>query len=89
MVRSYKVGASPTLEETIAARHPDIKPYELSWSSEIMSSCRGYVRVTVLVPKKKNRDAVTYSFDVDLTGPSIHPTDPTTIEILSKLGKKG
>jgi hypothetical protein len=81
MVQSYRaVPKGPTIADAIHARHPDVKDYEVSWSSEIVSSCRGYVRVSAVVPP-----STTYAFDVDLTGPSIHPTDPSTIDILRSL----
>lgn len=86
IVREYRANeAGPTIQEVILSRHPDVKRFELSWSSEIVSSCYGFVRVSAYVPKKKDRPPVTYSFDVDLTDPSIHPTDPKTIEILKAL----
>ena len=82
MVRDYRARPDgPTITDAILARHPGTKDYDLSWTSEIMSSCYGYLKVTAYVPKEKT----TYAFDVDLTGPSIHPTDPTTIEILKSL----
>jgi hypothetical protein len=82
LVREYRAKTEgPTIEAAILARHPEAKDFDLSWSSEIVSSCRGYVRVSGYVSKAK----VTYAFDVDLTGPSIHPTDPTTIEVLRAL----
>lgn len=86
MVKGYRaLPKGPTIEDAILARHPEVKDYDLSWSSEIVSSCYGHVRVTCYVPKKQDREPVTYAFAVDLTGPSIHPTDPTTIEILKSL----
>jgi hypothetical protein len=80
MVREYRaVPKGPTITQAILARHPGKQDHDISWSSEIVSSCQGYVRVTGHLPPQK------YAFDVDLTGPSIHPTDPTTIEILRSL----
>lgn len=88
IVREYRANkAGPSIQDAILTRHPDVKAFELSWSSEIVSSCYGFVRVSAYVPKKKVRPAVTYSFDVDLKGPSIHPTDPKTIEILKALSE--
>jgi hypothetical protein len=81
MVREYRaIPNGRTISDAIEARHPTAKDYDISWTSEIVSSCRGYVRVSAYVPP-----STTYAFDVDLTGPSIHPTDPTTIEILKSL----
>jgi len=80
MVQEYRaVPKGLTITDAILARHPDKKDYDIAWNSEIVSSCQGYVRVSGSLPP------ATYAFDVDLTGPSIHPTDPTTIEILRAL----
>ena len=80
MVREYRAKPDgPTITQAILARHPGKQEHDISWSSEIMSSCQGYVKVSAYLPPN------TYAFDVDLTGPSIHPTDPTTIEILRSL----
>jgi hypothetical protein len=80
MVREYRaVPKGPTITDAIVARHPGKHDYDISWNSEIVSSCQGYVRVSGYLPP------ATYAFDVDLTGPSIHPTDPTTIDILRAL----
>ena len=80
MVREYRaIPKGLTIEEAILARHPEKEDHDISWSSEIVSSCQGYVRVSAYLPP------ATYAFDVDLTGPSSHPPDPTTIEILPAL----
>jgi hypothetical protein len=80
LVRDYRAKPNgPTITEAILARQPDKNDHDISWSSEIVSSCQGYVRVSAYLPPN------TYAFDVDLTGPSIHPTDPTTVEILRSL----
>ena len=80
LVRDYRaMPKGPTITDVILARHPGKKADDISWSSEIMSSCQGHVRISAYLPPK------TYAFAVDLTGPSIHPTDPTTIEILQSL----
>ncbi len=75
----------PTIPRAIVKRHPGVEENELSWSSEITSSCFGTVRVSAYVPRKGNAPSTTYAFDVRLTDPSIHPTDPTTVEILKSL----
>jgi hypothetical protein len=86
LVKSYRaIPNGPTIPELVEARHRDAKPYDISWSSEITSGCLGIVRVSAYVPKTNERAATTYAFDVRLTDPSIHPTDPTTIEILKSL----
>jgi hypothetical protein len=84
IVRGYKQD-SRTLLEQIRARHPGVEPDEISWSSEILSSCLGHVRVYANLPAKGGRPAETFAFDVDLGGPSVHPTDPKTVEILRAL----
>ena len=86
LVKDYRaVEDGLSIEEAILSRHTGVKRHHLSWSSEIISSCLGHVRVSALIPKQTKLPATTYSFDVDLTGPSIHPTDPKTIEILKAL----
>jgi hypothetical protein len=86
LVRSYRASPTgPTIPQAIIARHPDVKEHEISWSSEISSGCLGNVRVSAYVPKKAGRPANLYAFDVRLTDPSIHPTDPQTVEILKSL----
>jgi hypothetical protein len=84
IVRDYKQG-SRTLVSEIRARHPGVEPDEISWSSEIRSSCLGHVRVYANLPEKGGRPAESFAFDVDLGGPSVHPTDPKTVEILRAL----
>jgi hypothetical protein len=86
LVMTYKASPTgPTIPQAIVRRHPGLKEDDLSWSSEITSSCMGTVRVLAYVPKKANAPSTTYAFDVRLTDPSIHPTDPTTVEILKSL----
>ncbi len=87
LVKDYKPhdGGQRTLVEALLLRHPGRKRHEISWRSQIMSSCLGHVRVTARFPKHGDEAEVTYAFDVDLTGPSIHPTDETTIEVLKSL----
>jgi hypothetical protein len=86
IVRSYRAAPSgPTIPQAIMARSPGVKEHEISWSSEITSGCMGTVRVSAFVPKSAERPARTYAFDVRLTDPSIHPTDPETVEILKSL----
>ncbi len=90
LVRDYRaVPDGPTITDAILALHPGVENFDISWSSEIVSSCYGFVRVSAHVPQKKDWPAATYAFDVDLTGPSIHPTDPTTIDILKSLTSTG
>lgn len=86
LVKSYRaIPNGPTIPDVIRSRHPAIGAHEISWTSEITSGCLGHLRVHAYVPKTSEAPAATYAFDVDLTGPSIHPTDPPTVEILTLL----
>ena len=66
------------------ARHPGTTAEQISWSSQITQSCLGHVRVSARVPVPEG-DSAIYRFDVNLTGPSVHPTDETTVQILVSL----
>lgn len=86
IVSNYKPRTGgKSLERAILERHPGVEPDEVSWSSEITSSCLGHVRVYARIPKKGDVPAETLAFDVDLNGPSVHPTDEKTIAILRSL----
>ena len=86
IVREYKVQEKgPNIEDIVLGLHPRTGSHAISWSSEIMSSCLGHVRVTAYIPAEGTSPAVSYSFDVNLSSTSIHPTDPVTIEILNSL----
>ena len=89
LVRDYQGKKDgPSIEQLVLRRHPYAKSADLSWTSEIISSCLGHVRVTGYVPSKAGHPTKRYAFDVDLTGepgPTIHPTDPETIEIIKGL----
>ncbi len=86
MVRAYKPqGGTKNVTEAILERHPSRKAHDISWRSEIKSSCLGHVRVSAYLPEKAPDPSITYAFDIDLTGPSIHPTDKKTIEIIRAL----
>lgn len=86
LVRTYRAKPEgPSIPDTILRRHPEVHDEDVSWSSEILSSCLGTVRVFAYIPKKGDSPSATYGFDVRLTDGSIHPTDPTTIEILKAL----
>lgn len=75
----------PSITTLILKRHPGVEADQISWSSEIMQSCYGYVRVSAYVPAKEGRAAETYAFDVSLSDPSLHPTDERTVEIMKAL----
>lgn len=71
LVREHRIGGA-RLGDALDRRHQDrIGPGR--WSAEILSSCRGVVRVTCAVPRP-SQDAL-YRFDVDLPAKAIHPAD--------------
>lgn len=94
LVTSYRAPASPggapmpgapTLPALIRAQHPWIEEKDIAWSSAIKNAMMGDVRVTGYVPRRGERPEATYEFDVRLTGPSIHPTDPRTVDLMKAL----
>lgn len=86
IVQEYRTAPKgPTISEQLLARHPGRQAHHILWSSELMNSCLGYVRVTAKIMDKGAQPAQIYAFDVDLMGPSIHPTDKRTIEVLKSL----
>jgi hypothetical protein len=86
LVKTYQPQAGgPSLTERIIQDYPGLHASDLSWDSEIRSSCLGYVRVTARADKTKTHRDVALAFDVDLTGPSIHPGDAQTVGILRSL----
>ena len=78
-------GGAIDLTDLILREHPDRKRYDIRWTSEILSGCYGYVRVTAYLPPKDESPAATYAFDVDLPAMAIHPTDPKTKAFLEEL----
>ena len=84
IVMSYRPPGGQSITEALLARHPGTTAEQISWSSQITQSCLGHVRVTARVPASTG-DSAIYSFDVNLTGPSVHPTDPMTVEFLVSL----
>jgi hypothetical protein len=86
LVRAYRASPKgPTIAQAIIRRHPGTQEQDISWSSEITSGCLGTLRVSAYVPRKEGKPGKSYAFDVRLTDPSIHPTDPQTVEILKSL----
>ena len=80
LVRSYRPqGGGIGIEEAILRRHPGRRSHDIRWESELRSSCLGHVRVRGTLPE------ASYVFDVNLSGPSVHPSDPITVEILESL----
>ncbi len=85
MVSDYKSKSGIPLTDALLRAHPRQSKEDILFSSEIRQSCLGYVRVEAKVPGEENQKAVSYFFDVDLNGPSVHPTDPVTVKILKSL----
>ncbi|MCK6544380.1 hypothetical protein L6R52_00790 [Myxococcota bacterium] len=79
------IAGAPTIPQLIRAQHPWIEEKDIAWSSAIKNAMMGDVRVTAYVPRRGDRPEATYEFDVRLTGPSIHPTDPRTVDIMKAL----
>lgn len=89
LVTGYRASpGGPSIAEVIQSRHPHITTADLSWSTEIQSSCLGSVRVVAHVPKRGEHAAASYAFEVLLTDSGIHPTDPETVKILQGLGAR-
>ena len=84
LVMSYRPKGGQSITEALLARHPKTTADQISWSSQITQSCLGHVRVSARVPVTGG-DSAIYRFDVNLTGPSVHPTDETTVGILMSL----
>lgn len=87
LVKRYQAHPKgPRIPEALAARHPGRDADDVRWHSEILSSCLGHLRVTGRIQTQTTPPAyASYAFDVDLTGPSIHPTDPETVAILKAM----
>lgn len=85
LVSNYKPKSGVALTDALLHKHPHLSKEDISWSSEIKQSCLGYVRVEANMPGKEPQNVTSYAFDVDLNGPSVHPTNPETVEILESL----
>ena len=80
LVRSF--GQHGSLEDLLAQTDPGARS-DTAWSSEILSGCRGFVRVRCRLPQTGQ----VYAFDVDLVRRSIHPGNElgrTALERLSR-----
>ena len=80
LVRAFAAKDGHTLEDVLAQKDPAAHS-DLSWSSEILSGCRGFVRVRCRLPQ-----AGEYDFDVDLVNKSIHPGNAAGEQALAALG---
>ena len=85
LVRNYRVGDGPSIEDVIAKNHSTTSSQQITWSTEIVSGCRGHVRVVATISERGKRS--DYAFDVNMNGPSIHPTDPETVKLLKALSE--
>jgi len=79
LVATYRAGGK-SIRELLLEAHPGVREDQIEWQTEIRQSCLGHVRVTASLP-----GAAPYAFDVNLSGPSLHPTDPRTLAIMKAL----
>lgn len=84
IVKAYRAQTGRKLVDALLEAHDGVDRAEISWSSEITSGCFGHVRVHAFIPAK-SAPAATYSFDVNLSGPSLHPTDEVTVGVMRQL----
>jgi hypothetical protein len=80
LVRGFPGRDGRTLEDVLAAQDPAARS-DLSWSSDILSGCRGFVRVRCRLPQ-----AGEFAFDVDLVRRGIHPGNRAGEQALETLG---
>jgi hypothetical protein len=71
-----------TVEDLLARRDPAARG-EGAWSTEILSGCRGFVRVRCTLPAAAGGE---YAFDVDLVRRAIHPGNDQGRRLLEELG---
>jgi hypothetical protein len=79
LVQSYHSKAGVSVPELIAVHHPD---KVVEWSTHTESSCFQHIRVAALV---HDAPEVTYQFDVDINGPSIHPANDAGLRLLGEM----
>lgn len=83
MVRSHaKKGR--TLEQFLLRKHPQ-RTSPPAWSSQILSSCRGTVRVNCLVLEGK--ESTTYRFDIDLSRHAMFAADQASRALLEEFDR--
>lgn len=68
LVRTFQPAGGRPLVDVLAARDPRARA-DAAWSTEILSGCRGFVRVRCMLPDGP------YDFGVDLVKRSIHPAN--------------
>ena len=77
MVQDYRSKDGRTIPEILDEKHPGHPPI---WTVETKSACWQHERVRALV------DGAQYDFMVDINGPSIHPGNPASEEVMRDLG---
>lgn len=85
LVREHRLGGDSL--ETFLLRQVADRAGDPVWSTDIMSSCRGVVRVRCAVPRK-NQSAAAYAFDVDLPQKGIHPADEQARRLLLQFSRE-
>jgi hypothetical protein len=80
-VRTLTGPGGPTLEDVLARKDPGART-DAAWSSEILSGCRGFVRVRCRLASAGGE----YVFDVDLVRRAVHPGNEAGKVALSELG---
>jgi hypothetical protein len=82
LAQAYRAPSGLALPDVIEARHPGAA---IAWRGTETSSCFQHVRVDASVAPAGAAPPVTYEFDVDINGPSIHPGNPLGVEALAAL----
>ena len=78
VVQDYRSRSGWTVPEILDARHPGSTP---AWGVETQSSCLQHQKVTADVA------GVRYQFMVDINGPSIHPGNRASEDVMKQLGE--
>lgn len=82
IVQTYRAQTGRTIVDVLSERHPGNEPV---WSTATESSCAQHQRVRATVFSPGSGEPVNYDFMVDINGPSIHPGNPASEEVLSAL----
>jgi hypothetical protein len=76
VVQEYRSKHNRSIPEVLDEKHPGHDPL---WTVETESACMQHERVRAAV------DGARYDFVVDINGPSIHPGNPASEEVLRDL----
>jgi hypothetical protein len=79
LVRGFRGAGGQTIEDLVARGNPGARA-DGAWSSEILSGCRGFVRV-----RCRPLGGGDFAFDVDLVRKGIHPGNEAGRAILAQL----